>query len=366
MELKEEKGKLIELPSIRALYDLDANPPLTKILRRGDPSRAEDTVEPGIPAVLDDPAHPFRVPPLSPGAKTTGRRRAFAEWLTRGDNPLTARVIVNRIWAAYFGEGIVSTAENFGRSGAMPKNQALLDWMATEFVESGWSVKAIQRRILTSSVYRQASRGRADGLKVDPENKLLWRMVSRRLEAEVIRDAVLATAGTLDPKMYGEPVDTETKPTGEIVPKGDTVGGRRSIYQLVRRSRPQSFLNVFDAPVMETNCTRRANSTTATQALALMNSEFVTAQAEHFAGRVLKQVPPAGGVAQPADPTTVSYAFRAAFGRKPSPNEADDMLAFLGQQTNCYKNLDPETIERRIYADLCQALFSMNEFMYLD
>ena len=274
--------------------------------------------------------------------------------------------MVNRIWQGHFGEGIVRTPNDFGRQGEAPTHPELLDWLAVEFAQRGWSIKTMQRLILTSTVYRQDSHGRSDGLRIDPGNRLLWRMTPRRLEGEIIRDAVLATAGTLDLKMYGEPVSTDTKPSGEIVPEGDTAGGRRSIYQIVRRSGPQSFLEVFDTPVMETNCTRRVNSTTATQALALMNGEFITSQAQHLADRVLKAAPPSGGVLQPADHTTASYAFRVAFGRQPETREVGDMLAFLQEKAGRYQNLDPEAVERKIYADLCQALFSMNEFVYVD
>jgi len=365
-ELQEEEGKRINLATIRALYDLDATPPATKILQRGDPNRPEEEVEPGVPVVLDDPEHPFRVDPPTPDAKTTGRRRAFAEWLTRPDHPLTARVLVNRIWAPYFGGGIVPSMDNFGKSGMPPRNQALLDWLATELVHQGWSMKAIHRLILTSTVYRQSSHARPDGLKIDPDNNLLWRMNPRRLEAEALRDAVLATAGTLDLKMYGEPVLTETKPTGEIIPMGDAREGRRSIYQLVRRSRPQSFLNVFDAPVMETNCTRRTASTTASQALTLMNSEFISAQAEHFARRVLREAPLTGSLAKPIDPMTISYAFRLALARKPTPGELSTIIDFLEKQMAHYAASSKETIALRIHADLCQALLSANEFVYLD
>ena len=232
---------------------------------------------------------PFRIPAASHGAKTTGRRKAFAEWITRPDHPLTARVFVNRVWAAYFGSGIVPTLDNFGKSGAAPSNPELLDWLATEFVGSGWKIKSLHRLIVTSSVYRQASTARPEGLAKDPDNQWLWRMTPRRLDAEAVRDAVLAVAGTLDTTMYGEPVSTETKKSGEVSPAGESKTGRRSIYQIVRRSAPQNFLNAFDAPVMEINCVRRVRSTSATQALALMNGDFITAQAEHFAKRLLEK-----------------------------------------------------------------------------
>ena len=361
-ELRDEEHKLIELPTIRAFYDLDGTPPPTRVLRRGDFNNPEQEVEAAIPAVLDDPAHPFQVAKPAPEAKTTGRRRALAEWLTRPDNPLTARVMVNRIWAEHFGAGLEPTVENFGRSGAPPANQPLLDWLATEFVRQGWSIKSMHRLIMTSTVYRQSSRTSDYALQVDPEDKLLWRMPPRRLEAEVIRDAVLQVADTLDLKMYGEPVAARTKPSGEVVPADESCSGRRSIYQIVRRSQPQSFLNAFDAPVMETNCTRRTVSTTATQALALMNSEFISEQAGHFAERVLKELPPS----EPADPKTIGYAFRTALARPPAQSEMQQLLAFVRNQSSRYSTLSAKDATLKVYSDLCQALLSTNEFIYID
>jgi mono/diheme cytochrome c family protein len=344
-ELKDVQAKRIDLPTIRALADIDAEAPVTHILKRGDPLNPGDPVAPGVPAVLDDAQAPFRISEPPKGAKTTGRRLAFARWLTRPDHPLTARVIVNRVWAGHFGRGIVPTLDNFGRSGAPPSNPELLDWLSTEFVRQGWSLKTLHKTIVTSSVYRQSSAADAASLKTDPENVLLWRMPPRRLEAEAIRDSVLAVSGALDETMFGPPVKTETKPSGEVVPEHEEGLGRRSVYQTVRRSAPQSLLNAFDAPVMEINCTRRAVSTSATQALALMNGAFVTAQAERFAGRVRRE-------AGDDDSAAARHAFRLALGRPPSGAEMDLMLTFLKKH--------------RSLPGLCQALLSANEFVYID
>jgi hypothetical protein len=362
-ELKDMEAKKILLPSIRALYDQDAQPPVTQILLRGDPAQPGDPVEPGIPAVLEQADKPFQIPAVGQDAKTTGRRRAFAEWITRPDHPLTARVFVNRIWNAYFGSGIVTTLDNFGQSGAAPSNPELLDWLATEFVAGGWKMKALHRMIVTSSTYRQASTARQDGLAQDPANLLLWRMTPRRLEAEAVRDAVLAVAGTLDAKMYGESVFTETKKSREVAPIGENATGRRSIYQVVRRSAPQSFLNAFDAPVMEINCVRRARSTSATQALALMNGDFVTAQAEHFAKRIFKERPVESEATTSA---RVRYAFRLVFGRDPSGDEFDMAASFLERQNKHYPGLSSSEQMLRAMTDLCHTLLGTNEFIYLD
>jgi hypothetical protein len=362
-ELKEVEAKKIELPSIRALYDQDADPPVTRILQRGDPSKPGDPVQPGVPAVLENGPESFRIPTTIQGAKTTGRRRAFAEWITRPDHPLTARVFVNRVWAAYFGAGIVTTLDNFGKSGAAPSNPELLDWLATEFIDSGWKIKSLHRLIVLSSVYRQASTARREGLDKDPENQWLWRMTPRRLEAEAVRDAVLAVAGTLDSTMYGEPVLTETKKSGEVSPTGESKTGRRSIYQVVRRSEPQNFLNAFDAPVMEINCIRRVRSISATQALALMNGDFVTTQAEHFAKRVLSKAQPEADGAYTAK---IRYAFRLAFGRYPTADELDVSASFLDRQEKLYSDSNSREQLLRALSDLCHSLMSTNEFIYLD
>ncbi|HZT32107.1 MAG TPA: PSD1 and planctomycete cytochrome C domain-containing protein [Bryobacteraceae bacterium] len=361
-ELRQEEAKIIQLPEIRAFYDLDGTPPATHVFRRGDPKHPEEEVAPGVPVVLDALDRPFEVARPAEGAKTSGRRLALAEWLTRPDNPLTARVFVNRVWAEHFGTGIVPSLDNFGRSGAPPTNQPLLDWLATEFVRQGWSIKNLHRLIMTSTVYRQSSRANDAGLQADPDDRLLWRMPPRRLEAEIIRDAILETAGSLDFTMYGPPVAAHTKPSGEVAPEDDNCQGRRSIYQIVRRSAPQSFLNAFDAPIMETNCTRRTVSTTATQALALMNSEFVAAQAEHFARRVLRHA----RTAKLSEAGTIEYAFRLALARRPDAAEAETLTRFLRTQAGHYTKLPADEQRVRVYADLCQALVSSNEFIYVD
>ncbi len=354
-ELDEVTAKLIHLPTIRMINDIDATPPPTYLLRRGDPLSPGDVVPPATPEILSLAPQPFTLPAISPDAKTTGRRRAFADWLTQPNHPLTARVMVNRVWAGYFGQGIVASLDNFGKSGAAPSHPELLDWLATEFVRNGWSLKKLHKSIVLSAAYRQSAAPRPDGLAADPDNKLLWRMSPRRLEAESVRDAILAASGRLDTSMFGEPVRTVAKPSGEVVPEKELEApGRRTIYQLVRRSSPQSLLNVFDAPVMEINCARRVSTTSATQALALMNGEFVTSQAEHFARRLLQQ---------PGDDAQrIRHAFRIALSRDPSPAESDRLLSFLHAQKAFYS----ESAELHAYADLAQALLAANEFIYLD
>lgn len=358
-ELAEVNARIIQLPTIRMLNDIDATPPPTYVLRRGDPLSPGETVNPATPEILSRAPKPFVLPAVEKGAKTTGRRRAFAEWLTQPEHPLTARVMVNRVWAGHFGTGIVASLDNFGKSGTAPTHPELLDWLATEFVREGWSLKKLHKLIVMSSTYRQSAASRADGLSADADNKLLWRMSPRRLEAESVRDAILTAAGRLDEKMFGEPVGVVTKPTGEVAPEKELEApGRRTVYQLVRRSKPQSLLNAFDAPVMEINCARRVTTTSATQALALMNGEFVTTQAEHFARRLLQR---------PAeDNSRIREAFRIALARDPSPGELDRLLTFVRAQEAFYRDMPDDARRLRIYSDLCQALLAANEFIYLD
>ena len=211
---------------------------------------------------------PVQVPALDAEAKTTGRRMAFAKWLTRPDHPLTARVMVNRIWSHHLGTGIVRPRQ-FRKVGRCPSNPALLDWLATEFVERGWSVKAMHRLIMTSTAYRQSSAVRARRRRsirrtaavADEPSPVGGRGVARR-DVGGIRD--------LDLQMFGKPVNSETKPSGEVAPENDTAVSRRSIYLIVRRSAPQTFLNSLGAPVMEINCTRRSTYNSPLQALNLV------------------------------------------------------------------------------------------------
>jgi hypothetical protein len=339
-------------PEIRALYDLPGEP-RTPLLRRGDYLQPGPEVAPGTLSALAT-SKPFSWTPPAPDARTSGRRLAFAAWLTQPDHPLTARVMVNRLWLHHFGEGIVATPDNFGRMGARPSHPELLDWLATEFVARGWSIKAMHRLILTSSAYRQASTVHAEGKRLDPDNRLLWRQRLRRLEAEPLRDAVLAVAGTLNPQMYGPPVPMQTSADGEVTTPNDASGRRRSIYLQVRRSQPLTVLQVFDQPVMETNCTRRGVSTVSSQALTLLNSDFLVQQADAMAARVLKASP-----TSPAD-----YAVRLVFGRPATVAEQQKLTAFLDAQAARHGSA-PDG-RRKALADLCHMLLSANEFAYVD
>jgi hypothetical protein len=351
-----ESQKRRTFPEIRALYDLPGEVP-TRLLRRGDYLNPGAEVQPGVLSVLA-PDVPFAWTAPARGAKTSGRRLALARWLTQPHHPLTARVIVNRLFLHHFGEGIVATPENFGRSGSPPSHPELLDYLATELVQGGWSLKALHRLIVRSSAYRQSSAldpGRHEqARKVDPDNRLLWRQRLRRLEAEALRDALLAVCGNLERTMGGAPVPLVRRGDGEVVPIAGRAGQRRSLYLQVRRSQPVTILRAFDQPVIETNCTRRSVSTVSSQALTLLNSDFVTAQAEVLAARLLRD--------HPADPAAA--AVLRVFSRPATEREKALLSAFLLEQAE--RHGGGVGAKQKALADLCHMLLGANELCYVD
>jgi hypothetical protein len=331
------------------------------------------------------------LPEKDPNFATSGRRLAFARWLTSGTNPLVARVLVNRVWLHHFGRGLVGTPSDFGIMGERPTHPELLDWLASDFAEHGWRLKRLHKLIMTSTAYRQSSHRNSVGDERDPENRLYWRKPVQRLDAEAIRDAVLAASGALNKAMYGPPVPVRPDVHGQIVVGVDKTEGdnkmpvdvdlkgeefRRAIYIQVRRSRPLAMLHAFDAPVMEVNCERRQSSTVPTQSLMLMNSQFILDQAARFAGRLEREA--GNDRAQ-----QVNRAWQLAFNRTPSESEAADSLNFLSRQVEYLKALPEKqeekpkkeekakpaakpTPEMQALTDLCQALLSANEFLYVD
>jgi hypothetical protein len=349
--LKVARSRPSLFPEIRALYDLPGEAK-TPLLRRGDYLNPGPEVQPGVLTALAT-ARPFDWKPPPKDAKTSGRRLAFAEWLTQPDHPLTARVLVNRLWLHHFGEGIVVTPDNFGHIGAPPSHPELLDWLATEFVARGWSMKAMHRLLMTSSAYRQTS-GVTPALRaIDPDNRLFGRQRLRRLEAEALRDAILSAAGTLNPEMFGPPVMLQPHGDGEMAAPAGAAGRRRSVYLQVRRSQPLTFLLIFDQPRMETNCTRRGTSTVSSQALSLLNGEFLAQQADALAARVLQE--------NAADP--VGQAVKVAFARPATEKERARLAAFLDSQSARHAGANAR---QRALVDLCHMLLSANEFAYVD
>jgi hypothetical protein len=293
------------------------------LLERGDPTSKGIEVHPGFPVVLttENPAI------VSPRATTSGRRTALANWIAGESNPLTARVMVNRVWMHHFGRGIVRTPSDFGVRGERPTHPELLDYLAGQFVRDGWSLKKLHKAILLSATYQQSTMPSPETLKADPDNVLFSRMNRVRMEGEVIRDSVLAIGGRLNDKPGGP---------GAVKAAGDK---RRSVYLFVRRNLRNPFLGAFDLPDSNLSCPKRERSTTAPQALALLNDADVVESAAALAARLNDDANP------------VNAVYRHILGRKPTGSEAAAAREFLRDSP---------------LSELCRALFNVNEFVYVD
>ena len=361
---------------IQALWDV-APPPKIRLLQRGEVERPGPRVEPGFLEILSSPRKTDAVRPSDTRGQTSGYRLAFARWLTSPDHPLTARVMVNRVWQHHFGRGIVETQANFGRQGTPPTHPKLLDWLAVEFMRQGWSIKKLHKLIMTSTTYRQSSEwpaGEALALKVDPKNQLLWRMNLRRLEAETLRDSIMATSGKLDWTMGGPPVegplmadglerlhDFTDKESKNV--KAKPVGlWRRSVYVIARRYWQLRFLETFDAPILQTNCNHRVNSVSPLQSLTLMNDDFVLENARAFAARVAELA----GSRLPQD--KIETAYLLALSRKPTREEMVIAKSHLERQWELHlkSNTPPEQAGKAALETLCHLLLLTNEFLYVD
>lgn len=272
---------------LRVLVEPPDHATETKLFHRGDYRQPMQPVAPGALSVCSPETGRVEFAAKSTDLPTTGRRLAFARWLTGPDNPLTARVIANRVWMHHFGRGIVSTPADFGRLGTLPTHPALLDWLAAELRDSGWSLKHLHRSIMLSTAYRQSSRREPAQMAIDAENRYYGRQNVVRLDAEALRDRALATTGTLDRTLYGPSIGITEDDSGQVIVAADAK--RRSLYVLQRRSQPVALMQAFDAPVMETNCDARASSTVATQSLMLMNGDFWLSQAAALADRAMRE-----------------------------------------------------------------------------
>lgn len=269
------------------LTEVPGTIPATLLFHRGDYRQPKSEIAPADLSVSSPDGERFSIASDDPQLPTSGRRLAYAKWLTNGRHPLVTRVLVNRFWLGHFGNGIVATPSDFGRLGERPSHPELLDWLADEFVAQGWSLKSFHRLVMTSTAYRQSSRRNLVAEQLDADNRWLWRMPVHRLEAEVLRDSVLAAAGVLDQTMFGPAAPVSADDAGQVLVTNETP--RRSIYIQTRRSQPVAFLTAFDAPVMEVNCERRTSSTVAGQSLMLMNSEFALKHARLVAERARRE-----------------------------------------------------------------------------
>ncbi len=285
-QIERIERQMVPSLAIRALWDF-GRPSPTYILRRGEHDKPGDLVGPGVPSVLTDGRTPFVVePPFPNGTPKTGRRLAFARWLTGPDHPLTARVMMNRIWYHHFGTGIVKDLENFGIKGERPSHPQLLDFLAIEFIRRGWSIKEMHRLIMNSRTYRQSSRVTDERREIDPDNRLLSRMPLRRLDAEALRDSLLFVAGKLNDRPGGLP-DTVSVDRDGLVSVNPDEGGswRRSVYLQYRRTEIATMMDTFDYPPMGPNCLARSVSIISPQALMLMNNGHVRELAVAMAAR---------------------------------------------------------------------------------
>jgi hypothetical protein len=366
--LKTALGKLPKPPALPMTLALqDPKKPAAKafILVRGDHNNRGDQVQPGFPSVLEDsigsrtrpgsavdlPGGERQVTPRSQSqiASEATRRADLAEWLASSDNPLTARVMVNRIWQHHFGRGIVPTPSDFGRQGLPPTHPDLLDWLATEFIASGWSVKEMHKLLLLSSVYQQSSRASAEALARDPGNQLYSRRNRLRLEGEIIRDSLLAVSGALSPRMGGPgvfppiPDDLQKAAKAWTVSRNPEDRNRRSIYIFSRRNLRFPFLEVFDAPDSNLSCPERSQSTSAPQSLALLNADEVLAASRATVARLMREA--ASNVER------IKLAYRLTLGRGPTERE---------------QTLAAEFLKQAPWSEFCRALFNLNAFVYVD
>jgi hypothetical protein len=327
-------------------------------------------VQPGFLQVLSKGSQSFTVhPPNRPDYVTSGRRRALAEAIASPENPLTARVMVNRIWGWHFGTGIVATPGNFGKMGMLPSNPELLDWLATEFVRQRWSIKQMQRLIMNSETYKMASAYyQAEDLQKDPTDVYLWRFPIRRMEAEILRDNVLDASGNLNLQAGGPPYfpsipisvrADQPRGTWDLTKEGPDTW-RRGVYAYVKRGLKYPMFEVYDLPDLNVTCERRATSTVPTQALTMLNNEFMLMQADAFARRVLKE---AG-----SDPAAqVKAMYEIALSREPTRKEIDNNVAFLKKQQEQGKagGGNEETAALSALTDLAHVTLNLNEFVYI-
>ncbi len=341
-----------DLPRAYMMRETGPKPPATHLLLRGKAAAPGPEVPPAVPTILSKPdtATPLEAPG-APG--TSGRRLALARWLSSPSNPLTARVMVNRVWQFHFGDGLVRTPNDFGVMGEKPTHPELLDYLASWFVENGWSVKKLHRLIMSSNAYRMSRQGNAAYAAADPENRLLWRAPYRRLEVEAILDSMLAASGKLNSTLSGPfmypfvpraALEGSSDPDKIWRPFDESDASRRTVYAHVKRSMIVPVLEVLDFCDTTRSSARRLNTSVATQALTLFNGDFVNRQAAHFARRVATE---AG-----TDPEVqIVHAYRLALSRPPTGVERAEMLSFLKSGK---------------LEEMCRVIFNLNEFVYPD
>jgi len=375
-ETKPPEGKIM------AITELKGQVPVTRLFHRGDHDQPKETLTPGELSVLAQPAiEPFIPAALATGS--SGRRLAYAKWLTSGNHPLVARVLVNRFWLHHFGRGIVNTPGDFGALGEKPSHPELLDWLAGEFMAGGWKLKPLHKLMLLSTTYRQASRNDA-AEPIDPDGRLYARYNMQRVDAEALRDSMIAASGALNGTSFGPPIAIARDTGGRVVvgqeqkdANGDVVkvaslgaeDFRRSVYLQVRRKTPVTVLETFDAPSMLPNCEIRNSTTVTPQSLLLMNDTFVLQASKLLAERLRKESP---GDAR----AQLIRAWRILFSEEPQETELLRSLAYVAEQTESLRTYYAKTPPVKdapladppldALASLCQVLLSSNRFLYLE
>ena len=354
---------------LRVLRERPGHVPVTHLHFRGDFEQPRQVVAPHALTVACPEDQLATFPLDDPAFESTGRRTAFAAWLVDRNNPLVARVFVNRIWMHHFGQGIVVTPSDFGQLGLRPTHPELLDWLADEFLRDG-DIKRLQRAIVLSRAWRQESRtssaSNVDAVRYYARRRLI------RMEAEAIRDRVLSVAQSIDYRMFGEPVPVERDATGQVF--ADAKQPRRSLYIDVRRSQPVGLLQTFDAPVMQTNCELRARTTAATQSLMLINGQFILDQAARIANQIVSMVERSNagiaGSETDRDMESIRGAWQIVLARNPEVDENELARTFLARQRRLLQGTDrlPEgrTVEVQALVNLSQMLLASNEFLYIE
>lgn len=352
-----------EIPSIRALWDR-GEPSPTYIYRRGDYEQPGRWVGPGVPSVLTDGKTPFHATPPWPGAKKTGRRLALAKWLVNPGHPLTARVMVNRIWKHHFGEGIVRSLDNFGNLGTRPTHPLLLDWMANEFIDRGWSIKQMHRLMMTSRTYRQSSQVTKRHARKDPDNRWLSRMPLRRMDAEEVRDTLIHIGGKLNKTPFGPPDPVNVANDGLVTAIAQQGAWRRSVYLRQRRKEMPTLLETFDLPQMNPACHIRPKSIVAQQALYLMNNASIRQLSKLFAKRAEEE---ATGMEE-----QIQWIYQTALSRSATIRELELGRSTLTRLQETWRthlkteNLSILNAPHLALKTYCHTLMNSAAFLYID
>jgi hypothetical protein len=348
---------------ISAVSELGTTPPPLAVHRRGNPQSLGEPVEAAFPAVLSLGSPPAKAQASPVRNASSGRRTALAHWLTRPENPLVSRVAVNRIWQHHFGRGLVPSSNDFGRLGELPTHPELLDFLAHTFVQNKWSFKEMHRLLMNSQAYQMSSAASQPGLAKDPENTLLWRYPMRRLTAEELRDSILWASGLLKLDVHGEPVhpplpdavlETQSRPGSGWPKQGVEETARRSIYVHVKRTLSVPLLSDHDQAATDTPCAVRFASTVPTQALGMLNSEFMADQSRRFAERIRRE-------AGESTEAQIRHGLRLVLQREAAPSEVA-----LCQKTVALLQSEHHLTEQTALQRFALLALNLNEFIYLD